>query len=78
MVNVARDSSRGVADTKRRVEGFYNYSTKATAPGLGVANVDIVSDHGSPRNVALMNSEIPLAANAKKARPSLHTVPHLY
>ncbi|KAM0754027.1 glycoside hydrolase [Meredithblackwellia eburnea MCA 4105] len=47
-------------------DGIYNYSTKATAPGLTVANVDIVSDHAYPRNIALLNSEIPLATQANK------------
>ncbi|KAL8292886.1 hypothetical protein RQP46_000580 [Phenoliferia psychrophenolica] len=47
-------------------DGFYNYTTKATAPGLNVANVDVMSDHGYPRNLGLMNAQIPLAANAGK------------
>ncbi|KAK4701131.1 mannan endo-1,4-beta-mannosidase, partial [Phenoliferia sp. Uapishka_3] len=47
-------------------DGFYNYSTKATAPGLNVADVDIVSDHGYPRNIGLLQAEIPLAKAANK------------
>ncbi|ORY88384.1 glycoside hydrolase superfamily [Leucosporidium creatinivorum] len=48
-------------------DGFYNYSTKATAPGLNVSTVDIMTDHGYPRNVALLNAQIPLATAAKKS-----------
>jgi len=48
-------------------DGFYNYTTKATAPGLGVSKIDFMSDHGYPRNIALLNAEEPLAASARKA-----------
>ena len=47
-------------------DGFVNYTTKATAPGLNVADVDIMSDHGYPRSLGILNSEIPLAADANK------------
>lgn len=48
-------------------DGFYNYSTKATAPGLNASIVDIMSDHAYPRNVALLNAEISLATPKHKA-----------
>lgn len=47
-------------------DGFYNYSTKATAPGLNVAAVDIMTDHFYPRNTGIMATEVSLAANANK------------
>lgn len=47
--------------------GFYNYSTKQVAPGLNVANIDMMSDHGYPRNIALLQAQVPLARNANKA-----------
>lgn len=46
--------------------GFYNYSTKETSPSLQLAQIAVMSDHGYPRNVALLNSQIPLALNAQK------------
>lgn len=48
-------------------DGFYNYSTKAVSPGLQVGSVDFVSDHGYPRSVPLLNSQIPIAASAGKS-----------
>lgn len=47
-------------------DGFYNWSTKATAPGLGVSQVDIMSDHFYPRNTGILATEVSLAANANK------------
>jgi len=47
-------------------DGFYNYSTKATAPGLNVDAVDIMTDHGYPRNIGLLDAQIPLASTANK------------
>ncbi|GAA5841643.1 hypothetical protein JCM9279_000714 [Rhodotorula babjevae] len=47
--------------------GFWNYSTGATAPGLGVTGIDIVTDHGYPRNIGILNKEISLAKAAGKA-----------
>lgn len=48
-------------------DGFYNYTTKAVSPGLQVGSVDIVSDHGYPRSIPLLNSQIPIAANSGKS-----------
>ncbi|SCV71400.1 BQ2448_2988 [Microbotryum intermedium] len=47
-------------------DGFYNYTTKAVAPGVNVSNIDLMSDHGYPRNVALLNAEIPIAQQYNK------------
>ncbi|GAA6037508.1 hypothetical protein JCM8097_008224 [Rhodosporidiobolus ruineniae] len=47
--------------------GFWNYSTNAVAPGLDVAGVDIMSDHGYPRNTGILEREIELADDANKA-----------
>ncbi|SGY60627.1 BQ5605_C007g04458 [Microbotryum silenes-dioicae] len=47
-------------------DGFYNYTTKALAPGLNVTNIDLMSDHGYPRNVALLNAEIPIVQKYNK------------
>lgn len=44
----------------------YSYTTKATAGGLTVGNVDLMTDHGYPRNLGLLNAQIPLAKNANK------------
>ncbi|GAA5871921.1 hypothetical protein JCM16303_000915 [Sporobolomyces ruberrimus] len=49
--------------------GFWNYTTKVAAPSLNVTRLDIVQDHGIssyPRNVPLLETEIPLAANVSK------------
>ncbi|GJN87931.1 hypothetical protein Rhopal_000886-T1 [Rhodotorula paludigena] len=46
--------------------GFWNYSTKATAPGLTVPRVDLMSDHGYPRNLGILAEEVKLATQAKK------------
>ncbi|KAL8279268.1 hypothetical protein RQP46_008305 [Phenoliferia psychrophenolica] len=40
--------------------GIYNYSSKATAPGLNAGSVNLMSDHGYPRNIALLKAEVPL------------------
>ncbi|GAA5919876.1 hypothetical protein JCM1841_002086 [Sporobolomyces salmonicolor] len=47
--------------------GIYNYTTKAEPAGLTNRGVDIVSDHAYPRNVALLNAEIPIATKNLKA-----------
>ena len=39
---------------------------KATSPSLNVAAIGAMSDHGYPRNLGLINAEIPLATAAKK------------
>lgn len=41
-------------------DGFYNYTTKVTPDGLGIKAMDIMSDHGYPRNIALLKAEVPL------------------
>ncbi|GAA5870676.1 hypothetical protein JCM8547_005027 [Rhodosporidiobolus lusitaniae] len=46
--------------------GFWNYTTGATAEGLTVPGVDIMSDHGYPRNTGILNKEIQLAKSAGK------------
>ncbi|KAM0751781.1 glycoside hydrolase [Meredithblackwellia eburnea MCA 4105] len=46
--------------------GVYNYSTKAKAPGLGSLLAQIMSDHGYPRNIALLKAEVPLVAQHNK------------
>ncbi|BGP37278.1 hypothetical protein JCM10449v2_001183 [Rhodotorula kratochvilovae] len=60
----AVDSSHLIIDGSG---GFWNYSTGATAPGLAVAGVDIMSDHGYPRNTGILAKEIQLAKAAGKA-----------
>lgn len=47
-------------------DGFWNYSTKATAPGLEVEGVDIMTDHGYPRNLGILDVEVGLASDASK------------
>ncbi|GAA5908351.1 hypothetical protein JCM5296_001289 [Sporobolomyces johnsonii] len=47
--------------------GIYNYTTKAEPAGLTNRGVNIVSDHAYPRNVALLNAEIPIATKNMKA-----------
>ncbi|GAA5958348.1 hypothetical protein JCM3765_004803 [Sporobolomyces pararoseus] len=46
--------------------GFYNYTDKAVAPSLNVSRVDVVQDHGYPRNVPLLQAEIAIAEKASK------------
>ncbi|KAK4702778.1 hypothetical protein P7C70_g3441, partial [Phenoliferia sp. Uapishka_3] len=46
--------------------GIYNYTTKATAPGLGVQAAQLMSDHGYPRNIALLKAEVPLTNQHNK------------
>ncbi|BGP27822.1 hypothetical protein JCM10295v2_006800 [Rhodotorula toruloides] len=46
--------------------GFWNYTTGATSPGLKVPGVDIVSDHGYPRNTGIITKELLLAKAARK------------
>ncbi|GAA5901264.1 uncharacterized protein JCM6883_000157 [Sporobolomyces salmoneus] len=46
--------------------GFYNYTNKATPPSLTNRGIGMVSDHAYPRNVALFNAQVPLAANSLK------------
>ncbi|GAA6037504.1 hypothetical protein JCM8097_008222 [Rhodosporidiobolus ruineniae] len=41
--------------------GFWNYSTNAISDGLKNRGVDIVTDHGYPRNLGILNKEIALA-----------------
>ncbi|GAA6037454.1 hypothetical protein JCM8097_008195 [Rhodosporidiobolus ruineniae] len=47
--------------------GFWNYSTNATPDGLRLPGIDIVSDHGYPRNGGILSKEIALAKAANKA-----------
>ncbi|GAA6055505.1 hypothetical protein JCM3770_006292 [Rhodotorula araucariae] len=47
--------------------GFWNYTTGASAPGLNISGIDIVSDHGYPRNTGILTKEIELAKAAGKA-----------
>ncbi|GAA5897847.1 hypothetical protein JCM6882_005094 [Rhodosporidiobolus microsporus] len=47
--------------------GFWNYSTNAVPDGLNIAKVDMMTDHGYPRNTGILNKEIALAKSAKKA-----------
>ncbi|GAA5975665.1 hypothetical protein JCM10908_005235 [Rhodotorula pacifica] len=42
--------------------GFYNYTTKARSEGLLVPGIAIVTDHGYPRNTALINTEYGITA----------------
>ncbi|GAA5919240.1 hypothetical protein JCM6882_001106 [Rhodosporidiobolus microsporus] len=48
--------------------GFWNYTTKVSAPSLNLSSTDLVSDHGAgyPRNVALLEKEVELAGAAGK------------
>ncbi|GAA5870684.1 hypothetical protein JCM8547_005029 [Rhodosporidiobolus lusitaniae] len=41
--------------------GFWNYTTGATAPALTNRGVAMVTDHGYPRNTGILNREIQLA-----------------
>ncbi|GAA5830082.1 hypothetical protein JCM11251_006867 [Rhodosporidiobolus azoricus] len=47
--------------------GFWNYSTNAVPDGLNIAGVDMMTDHGYPRNTGIINREIQIARNANKA-----------
>ncbi|GAA5831587.1 hypothetical protein JCM5353_000415, partial [Sporobolomyces roseus] len=47
--------------------GFYNYTNKATSLGLKNRGIGMVTDHAYPRNVALFNAQVPLAANNFKS-----------
>ncbi|GAA5915844.1 hypothetical protein JCM6882_006818 [Rhodosporidiobolus microsporus] len=47
--------------------GFWNYSTNAVPDGLNIAKVDMMTDHGYPRNTGILNKEIALAKSANKA-----------
>ncbi|GAA5820856.1 hypothetical protein JCM3770_007270 [Rhodotorula araucariae] len=47
--------------------GVWNYTTGATPAGLGVAGIDIMTDHGYPRKTDILSKEISIAKNAKKA-----------
>ncbi|SCV72577.1 BQ2448_4114 [Microbotryum intermedium] len=42
-------------------DGFYNYTTKAIAPGVKSPYVDIVTDHVYPRNIALFKRQLDIA-----------------
>ncbi|SGY68131.1 BQ5605_C004g02854 [Microbotryum silenes-dioicae] len=42
-------------------DGFYNYTTKAVAPGVTSPYVDIVTDHAYPRNIALLKRQVDIA-----------------
>ncbi|PRQ70629.1 Glycoside hydrolase superfamily [Rhodotorula toruloides] len=57
-------------DTKHLIidgtNGFWNYTTGATSPGLNISGVDIVSDHGYPRNTGIITKELALAKAARK------------
>lgn len=72
MVSIARsprDSALETCSPSTSVpgtNGFYNYTTKATAPALTNRGIGMVTDHAYPRNVALFNAQKPLAANALK------------
>ncbi len=46
--------------------GFYNLANGATAAGLNIGNIDIMSSHAYPRSLTEINKEIPLAAKANK------------
>nr|AIC85594.1 psychrophilic beta-mannanase [Glaciozyma antarctica] len=46
--------------------GFYNYTNKATSPSLNITAIGAMSDHGYPRNLGLLDIQIPLATAAKK------------
>ncbi|CDR46532.1 RHTO0S12e05732g1_1 [Rhodotorula toruloides] len=58
-------------DTKHLIidgtNGFWNYTTGATSPGLNISGVDIVSDHGYPRNTGIITKELALAKAARKS-----------
>lgn len=41
--------------------GIWNYTTNATPPGLTVPGVDIMSDHGYPRNTGILEREVEIA-----------------
>ncbi|BGO95819.1 hypothetical protein NBRC10512v2_007525 [Rhodotorula toruloides] len=57
-------------DTKHLIidgtNGFWNYTTGATSAGLTLSGVDIVTDHGYPRNTGIINKEFSLAKPALK------------
>ncbi|KAJ8291639.1 Mannan endo-1,4-beta-mannosidase 1 [Rhodotorula toruloides] len=42
-------------------------TTGATSPGLNISGVDIVSDHGYPRNTGIITKELALAKAARKS-----------
>ncbi|KDE08737.1 hypothetical protein MVLG_01191 [Microbotryum lychnidis-dioicae p1A1 Lamole] len=47
-------------------DGIYNWSTKATAPGLLSPHIDIVTDHPYPRDINLFRTQAQLAKSANK------------
>ncbi|GAA5834477.1 hypothetical protein JCM11251_007018 [Rhodosporidiobolus azoricus] len=47
--------------------GFYDPKTGATPEGLKVSTIDMMTDHGYPRSVGLIQKEASLAKSAKKA-----------
>ncbi|BGP35565.1 hypothetical protein JCM10296v2_007406 [Rhodotorula toruloides] len=57
-------------DTKHLIidgtNGFWNYTTGAASPGLNISGVDIVSDHGYPRNTGIITKELALAKAARE------------
>ncbi|CAD6569290.1 MAG: hypothetical protein CYPHOPRED_003272 [Cyphobasidiales sp. Tagirdzhanova-0007] len=48
-------------------DGFYNYTTKAIAPGVNSSNIDIMSDHLYPPNNPLMMKEESIVTQYDKA-----------
>lgn len=55
----AYDSNHLIIDG---TNGFYNYTTKARSQGLQVPGINIVTDHGYPRNTALISTEYDITA----------------
>ncbi|GAA5834472.1 hypothetical protein JCM11251_007017 [Rhodosporidiobolus azoricus] len=47
---------------RRRPPGFWNYTNNAISPGLSNRGIDIVTDHGYPRNTGILNREIAYAS----------------
>ncbi|KAK4050721.1 hypothetical protein OIO90_004943 [Microbotryomycetes sp. JL221] len=47
-------------------DGFYSWSTRKTAPGLQSPYIDIMTDHAYPRNISLLNEEVPLMKKYNK------------
>ncbi|KAI5480773.1 glycoside hydrolase family 5 protein [Pseudohyphozyma bogoriensis] len=52
-------------------DGFYNYTTKAVSTGLNLRTFDVMSDHGYPRNVALLESEDAIIQALVRPKPFL-------
>ncbi|GAA5834464.1 hypothetical protein JCM11251_007015 [Rhodosporidiobolus azoricus] len=61
------DTIRKLDTSHLIIDGFWNYTNNAVPDGLNIPGVDIMSDHGYPRNTGILKKEIELAKNANKA-----------